>query len=94
MRYAGPAKKTRVAHGNSSKVSVCTQQKESEFPGELHVVFGGKFCCRACTALMDNEHGFQQLRLELAVIIDAVELFVMSTHLPKGDGEPITTAYE
>ena len=38
LRCAGPAKKTRVAYGNSSKVSVCTQQRESEFPRELHVI--------------------------------------------------------
>ena len=91
---AGPAKRTRVANGNSTKVSVCAQQRECEVYGELLVAYSGKLYCRACSALMDNEHGCQQLRLELAVIIDAVDLFVTSTHLLEGDCEPITTADE
>ena len=44
--------------------------------------------------IMHNEHGFQQLRLEVAMIIDAVEPFVTNTHLLLGEVSPHTSPFE
>ena len=43
---------------------------------------------------MEDERGFQQLRLELAVTIDSGEPFVTRTYLLEGDGELIIAAYK
>ena len=51
----GEAKRTRVAHGESTKVAVGAQQRISEFPDETLVVSSGKLYCQACSTIISKK---------------------------------------
>lgn len=49
------SKRTRVAHGASTKVDVSAQQRVSEFPGETLTVSNGKLYCQACSQVLSRK---------------------------------------
>ena len=51
----GEAKRTRDAHGESTKVAVGAQQRVSEFPDETLVVSSGKLYCQACSTVISKK---------------------------------------
>ena len=51
----GEVKRTRVAHGHSTKVAVGAQQRVSEFPDQTLVVSSGKLYCQACSTVISKK---------------------------------------
>ena len=51
----GEAKRTRVAHGESTKVAVGARQRVSEFSDETLVVSSGKLYCQACSTVISKK---------------------------------------
>ena len=49
------AKRTRVAHGTSTMVSVGAQQRVSEFPDQSLTVSSGKLYCQACSTVLSKK---------------------------------------
>ena len=69
----GEAKRTRVAHGESTKVAVGAQQRVSEFPDETLVVSSGKLYFQACSTVISkrksivNNHIVTQRHKEMKI---------------------------
>ena len=51
----GEAKRTRVAHGTSTKVAVGAQQRVSELPDQSLTASSGKLYCQSCSTVLSKK---------------------------------------